>query len=237
MKWIWTILLWVVPVAFQPGLAAAPAAGGSEPRTLILSDRLELVTSESANRFLFEGNVRVEGNNLEATCDRMEVLANRKAGSEPEATFGEIGSIESILATGRVRITQGGRRAEAGRAEIFPREGKVILTENPKVIDEKGMEATGTRMILLQGERKAVIEGAPEGGTKGRPRVVLPSIPDLGYPDGADADPAVQPPSRPDEGVPAGAGPGEASDGAGGAEAAAGPGSEETPPAPPGEVP
>ncbi len=167
-------------------LLAGPLCGQPDPtppRTVIESDYLELITAAEQNRFLFEGNVRVGGTNLTAVCDRMEVLANRSPDSDSEATFGEIGAIETIIAIGNVVIEQAGRKAEAGRAEIYPREGKVILTENPKVTDEKGMVATGPRMLLFQGERRVVIEGTDSGSPEDRPTVSLPSLPDLGFDD------------------------------------------------------
>lgn len=150
------------------------------PRTIIESDSLELVTSEAVNRFYFRGNVRVTAANMTARCQEMEVVASRTAESDPDATIGEIGAIDKILASGSVVIEQAGRRAEAGRAEIFPREGKVILTESPRVTDERGVVATGPRMILEQGKRARIegVEGQPD---LERPRVILPtaSIPDL----------------------------------------------------------
>lgn len=165
---------------FWPGLLRADNDAPA-PRTVIESDHLELVTGSDENRFLFEGNVRIGGTNLTASCDRMEVLADRSPGSDPDATFGEIGAIQTIIAIGNVVIEQAGRKAEAGRAEIFPREGKVILTENPKVTDEKGMVATGPRMLLFQGERRVVIEGTESSTAEERPTVTLPSLPDLGF--------------------------------------------------------
>ena len=162
--------------------AEAPSPGASPaPKTVIESDYLELVTGTDQNVFLFEGNVRVEGTNLTAACDRMEVVASREVELDPEATFGEIGAIEKIIALGSVVISQAGRTAEAGRAEIFPREGKVILTENPRVTDEKGMVATGPRMVLNQGERRVVIEGTEASDPEERPTVSLPSLPNLGF--------------------------------------------------------
>lgn len=186
-----------------PGLPQAPPAlpppAADTPKTVIESDYLELVTGTDQNVFLFEGNVRIGGTNLTAECDRMEVIASREVEADPGATFGDIGAIEKIIAMGSVVIRQAGRTAEAGRAEIFPREGKVILTENPRVTDEKGMVATGPRMVLNQGERRVVIEGEEGGENRERPTVSLPSLPDMGFdqnqpvaPVEADAEPEAE---------------------------------------------
>lgn len=176
------------------GQTSSPGAS-PPPKTVIESDYLELVTGIDQNVFLFEGNVRVEGTNLTAACDRMEVIASREVEADPEATFGEIGAIEKIIALGSVVISQAGRTAEAGRAEIFPREGKVILTENPRVTDEKGMVATGPRMVLNQGERRVVIEGTEASDPNERPTVSLPSLPDLGFDQDQPINPREEPPN------------------------------------------
>ena len=178
-----SLLTWGLWVENSP----AQAGNGSStetPRTIIESDSLELVTSEAMNRFYFRGNVVVTAANMTARCEEMEVVASRTAQSDPDATIGEIGAIDRIFAIGSVVIEQAGRVAEAGRAEIYPREGKVILTESPKVTDERGVVATGPRMILEQGKR-ARIEGLEDQPNLERPRVVLPtaSIPDLNVDD------------------------------------------------------
>lgn len=164
---------------FRPVLAFLLAAGlpaclaAQDAATVITSDRLEMTTNARRNAFVFEGDVRVEATNMTATCDRLEVLANRRPDSDPDAAIGQIGRIEEIIATGNVIISQAGRTARAGRAEIFPGEGKVILSDGPRLVDERGVTATGERMTLEQGRKRALIEG---GG-----RVILPDIPDLGF--------------------------------------------------------
>ena len=142
--------------------------------TLITAETLEMVSSDEENRFFFIGNVRIVSTNLIATCDRLTVFSSR--GGDPDATLGEIGSIRQIVAEGNVVIEQAGRRATAGKATILPNQGRVILEENPAVEDSQG-RVEGWRMTLLRGENRAVVEGGPDGE---RPRVRLPTMPDLG---------------------------------------------------------
>ena len=142
------------------------------------------------------------GTNLAVTCDRLEVVTSRTG--ESEATIGEITAIESIVATGGVEIFQAGRRITAGRAELSPHEGLVVLTDQPKIIDGE-VEVSGWRITLLKGERKALVEADPEQGQGGRPTVKLDSLPDLGYREKEQekADPANGEAPPPDElGVP-----------------------------------
>ena len=127
------------------------------------------------NRFTFIGNVSIKGDSLDVTCDNMTVVSKKNV--TDTGSVGKIGKIEYILAIGNVKIIQGSRVAMAGRAQILPLESKVILENSPTVIDG-GSVVTGYRMILLKGEKKAIVEGGPDGE---RPSVSLPDIPDLGY--------------------------------------------------------
>lgn len=151
--------------------AETPAA------TVITSDRLEMISGKNENSFFFYGNVAVKGNNLDASCDEMEVISAR-AGTDTEGTIGEIGAISMIILKKNVVIEQAGRVARAGHAEIYPDQGKVILTDNPVVTDSEGV-VSGFRMELVQGERVARVYGKPDGSE--RARVTLPTMPDLGY--------------------------------------------------------
>src|SRR5690554_5972596 len=106
-------------------LASLSAQQAQPPRTVIDSDTLEMQGTDAHNYFYFRGQVRVSGDQLEITCDELVVTATR--GGDPAATVGEIGAIESIVASGNVHIFQGGRQAIAGRAEVDPRGGTVTL--------------------------------------------------------------------------------------------------------------
>lgn len=167
-------LLCLSALLVHPGFGDA----GKAENTVITSDHLEMISGETENHFFFTGNVVVIGTNLKATGDKMTVIASRVGQKQSEGAVGEIGAITSILLQGNVVIEQAGRQATAGQAEIFPGEGRVILTDNPVVVDSEG-RVTGYRMELLQGERKARVYGAPDSGE--RPRVTLPAIQDLGY--------------------------------------------------------
>lgn len=146
--------------------------------TVITSDNLEMVSGSNVNRFFFTGSVSVTGNNLEATCDEMEVISLRVGEDSEGGTIGQIGSISRINLKGNVIIRQAGREARAGHAEILPTEGRVVLTEDPVVTDAEGT-VSGYRMELVQGDRVARVFGRPDGSQ--RPRLTLPTMPDLGY--------------------------------------------------------
>lgn len=163
-----------VPTPVQETLVASPEAEEEPPPpTIFESDHGEMQTLEETTRFLLTGNVRVTGNNLRVFCDRLEVYAPREGFQTDGAA--QAGGIQRILALGNVRIEQEGREALAGRAEVFPQEGRIVLTESPMIRDEQGM-VTGERITFLQGESRAVVEG----GESGPARITLPTLPDLG---------------------------------------------------------
>lgn len=134
-------------------LKGAESEPEKRPDTLVLGDRLEMVSSETENRFYFYDNVEVKGNNLHATGDKMVVVSMR--GKQADA---ELGAIESITMEGNVVIRQGDREATAGKAVIFPKKGEVVLTENPMLRNPDGV-VRGSRIIFRRGEKQAVVEG------------------------------------------------------------------------------
>ncbi|MDO8541265.1 MAG: LptA/OstA family protein [Opitutaceae bacterium] len=177
-------------LAFSAGLGAATPTTtppGLPPQpTVIESGRAEMVSTDKESTFTFRDHVSVTGTNLKITCDELVVVARRSG--DAAATLGKQENFKSLVATGAVRIVQGDREALCGRAEVFPGEDKVVLTQNPRVrMIDGSYEATGPRMILERGERRAVIEGSPEQ----RPTITLPPLKDLGY----DKDPKKKAPA------------------------------------------
>lgn len=157
------------------------AARDSVPEeTVITSERLEMQGTEGKNFFYFEGQVRVEGTNLQLACDRLTVVAARE-GARSEGV-GEIGAIEEIIARGDVEIHQAGRSAYAGLAKVDPRAGTVTLAENPRVTDGE-TEVTGYQFVLHRGEKR--FESIPDpnapAAKPSRSVVRLGAMPDLGF--------------------------------------------------------
>ncbi len=168
--------------------STAPASTAPVIPTVIESGRAEMVSTDKESTFTFRDRVSVVGTNLNINCDELVVVARRSG--DVAATLGKQENFKSLVATGNVRIVQGDREALCGRAEVFPGEDKVVLTEKPRVrMVDGSYEASGPRMILERGERRAVIEGSPEQ----RPKITLPPLRDLGY----DKDPKKKTPAGP----------------------------------------
>lgn len=152
-------------------LTREPVGNRASNATLIQSQVLRMEESPEGTRFRFSDSVVVAGNNLAVTCERMDVITVPERAA-PTGAAGKL-MIERIEAFDTLKIKQGGRVAEAGRGTIFPVEGRLVLEENAVVTDARG-QVTGHRLTLLQGQRRAIVEG---GGPDGeRARITLPGF-------------------------------------------------------------
>ena len=148
--------------------------------TVITSEHLEMQGTEGKNYFYFTGKVDVKGTNLQILCDELTVVSLREGPAG--ATIGSIGAIEKIIARGSVEIHQAGRSAYAELAEVNPQDGKVILSENPRIVDDS-VEVEGYQFVLHRGEKK--FESVPDPNAPenepSRSVVRLGAMPDLGF--------------------------------------------------------
>jgi lipopolysaccharide export system protein LptA len=181
-------------LAAAAALALAPAARAAEPSqstTIDCSGLAESTSTDSETTTIFHDQVVAVGNGITLNCDYLKVVATRL--NERSTTLGKHDSFKYMLATGHVRILQTDRVATCGRAEVFPGEDRIVLTENPVVkIESEHYEASGPRMVLYRGQRRAVIEG----NQKERTHILLPAIKDLGFPSDKPATPAQGQPSN-----------------------------------------
>jgi lipopolysaccharide export system protein LptA len=169
----------------------APAAKPAAPiiPTVITSTEMEMWSTDTETRSIFKENVVVTGNNLKITCDKLDVTATRLDDAKnKDATIGTLEKFKSLIATGNVHIVQGDREVTCGRAEVFPAEDRIVLTEKPVVIDNTGpYVATGTRIVLLRGERRLFgdnirLQGPPirdQGPDKNKPMQAPAPLPKL----------------------------------------------------------
>lgn len=172
--------------------AALRAAEVPPVPTVITSTKMEMWSTDTETHSIFQENVVVTGTNIKITCDRLDVTATRLDDPKTkDATVGTLEKFKTLVATGNVHILQGDREITCGRAEVFPGEDRVVLTEKPVVIDKTGpYVATGTRIVLLRGERRLFgdnikLQGPPirdQGADKDKPMQApapLPQLPKL----------------------------------------------------------
>lgn len=167
---------WVLPAQAQP-TPAVPAPVPTELR----SEKLQMTSTDDETTAVATGNVILTGTNLRITCDQLTLVATRIG--DKDATLGAVEKFKYILATGDVRIVQGDRESTSQRAEVFPREDKVVLSEDPVILDHSnGFAGAGEKITLFRGKREVFID---------KPRFTGPPVGDLG----ATAKPRPAPPA------------------------------------------
>jgi len=144
-------------------------------QTIVRSRLLRMIEEPDRTLFRFTEEVAIAGTNLDATCERLDVIAKERPVASAAKDATERLEVERIEAHDSVVIKQAGRTATASRAFIMPKEGKVVLEDNAVVHDARG-RVSGYRMILLQGQRKAIVEGGGGPGQE-RARITLPALP------------------------------------------------------------
>jgi lipopolysaccharide export system protein LptA len=159
-------------LVFMASLAVPVAARSAEPpNTVIVSQSLDMHSTDTETLSVFTGNVVVTGNDMRITCDRLDVVSIRN--NDKTDTIGKQENFKSLIATGRVHIVQRDREASCGHAEVLPRENKVTLTENPVVIDHSNNTiATGEPLVLLRDKQEVTGQNV---------QITLPPIKDLGF--------------------------------------------------------
>jgi lipopolysaccharide export system protein LptA len=167
--------LLVISAALALGVTAR---GADLPETTIDCTGLaESVSTDTETTTTFHDQVIAVGNGIKLDCDFLKVVTTRI--SEKGTTLGKHDNFKYMLATGHVKIIQGDRVATCGRADVYPGEDRVVLTENPTVtIASEGYSASSPRMTLYRGQRRAVLEGEPNQHV----HISLPAIKDLGFP-------------------------------------------------------
>jgi len=135
--------------------------------TVVQSKLLRMIEGPEQTLFKFIEEVEIQATNLNATCERLDVIAKKSASPVQAEDLSQRLEVDRIEAQGAVEIRQSGRTATSKRAFIIPKEGKVILEDQAVVVDERGT-VSGYRMTLLQGERKAIVEGGVPGQERSR---------------------------------------------------------------------
>lgn len=164
-------------------LTAADKKAVAPVPTVITSTSMEMWSTDTETRSIFRENVTMTGSNIRITCDQLDVTAVRLVGNDDKtATLPPVEKFKSLVATGNVHIIQGDREVTCGRAEVFPREDRVVLTEKPVLIDSSGpYVATGDRIVMLRGERRILGDNI---------RIQGPAIKDLGVDKNKPAQPS-----------------------------------------------
>lgn len=133
----------------------ASTAEASEPAVVRTSDGkppLEIVAERSewdlaARTARFSGAVVVKRGGVELRCATLDV---RYAGAD---------RIDTVVATGDVRVRQGDRTASAATAELVGATGEIALTGGPRLAEGPNT-LHGARIVLWLDDERATCEGA-----------------------------------------------------------------------------
>ncbi|WP_269523674.1 LptA/OstA family protein [Coraliomargarita parva] len=166
-----------IPEDKETETTAVSGSVESKP-TVVTSRQLRMIEEAEQTVFRFTDSVTVAATNLDASCQELDVISKKKAqteATEPESSSSvEALSVERIIGTKDVVITQEGRVATADSVLILPNEGRLTLEGNAKVTDTRGI-VSGHRLTLLQGQRRAIVEGGGPDGS--RATITLPQMP------------------------------------------------------------
>ncbi|MDB6128121.1 MAG: OstA family protein [Verrucomicrobia bacterium] len=158
---------------FALALVASLAARAEETaqRTTLDCNNAEMWSVGSETHGICTGSVVLLGTNLKLQCDRLEFVAIGVG--DKTATVPTLEKFKYLIATGHVLIVQNDREATCGRAEVLPHDDKVILTENPVLIDHgTDWKTDGEKITMLRGERRVIVEKSHVSG---------PALRDLGF--------------------------------------------------------
>ncbi len=95
---------------------------------------------------LFVGRVKAIQKGMVLTSDRLKVFLDQK------------GKVKHVVATGSVRVEQGGRVITSSKAEYDPLKETVVFTGNPKAWQGKNV-VMGKRILYFVKENRSVVEG------------------------------------------------------------------------------
>lgn len=167
MKSVFAVFCCAVAFACAPLARAAVAPQPTE----LTCDHMDMWSEGEETKAICTGHVTLTGTDLRIVADRIELTATRLG--EDKAAVPTLEKFRYLLAKGNVSITQGSRTATCGRAEVLPREEKVVLTENPVVIDRAtDFVSAGEKITMLRGQERVEVE---------KPRLTGPPIKDLGF--------------------------------------------------------
>ncbi len=131
-----------------------------------------LLMTEHTNHYLinFKDSVSVEGTNLKAVCNRMDVIL---IDQQDDSDDDEQVQVRTIRAYENIVFEQNGRKATADKATIKPLEGEVVLEGNAVLTDDQG-KVSGHRITMHKGKGRATVEG--DGSKGSRARITLPEM-------------------------------------------------------------
>lgn len=165
------VLAFVATAAAVEGGALKSVQGSDQPIS-VKSSKVVTRTVSGGGEIAFSGNVKVEQDDVNMTCDRLVVLylqdknakGAKNGASRTLRGLSDPGELQSITAAGHVKIVQKNRVVTAGKAFYDRAKGTVTLTESPHVREDQNRLEADTIVIYLVGKGSGESNGS--GGLK-----------------------------------------------------------------------
>lgn len=137
------------------------AKNAKRQATVIVSNKQVFLSEGEKDSYIFDGDVKITGTEFNASCEKVDVeikpdpRGNRK--------------IQTIIMREKIKIFYGMRTASAGRADIYPEQEIISLTESPVIMEQDKTKIRGSKITYTKGVASATFENAT---------ITLPSIGD-----------------------------------------------------------
>ena len=151
-----------------------------------------------------QGETKIKSNELRITLAKTDD-GKKKSGNDTVGALDDASAsrLQSVVATGSVRIDQGTRWAVGGKATFDQSNRTLVLTENP-VMHDGANEVAGDRVVVYLDENRSVVEGGRRRvkavlfpGKDGKPGAAAPAK----AADGTNAPPAKAADAKPAPGA------------------------------------
>ena len=119
----------------------------SEKKTIIITSKT-LTADNKNNTAVFEGSVVAKIGDITIQSDEMAVFYDNSENS-----------IDTIHATGNVKVHKNERALFSDKAVYFDADEKIVFTGNPKAIEGNNV-ISGTKIIFYFRDDRAVVEGS-----------------------------------------------------------------------------
>jgi len=116
----------------------------------------KLIAFNKENRAVFKGSVIVIKGDMSIKCNELEVLYENNSENNIQGS-----KLDSIVAKGNVRITQGDKAAICGMATLDNNRQILTLLDNPKVWQGKDF-ISGHKIVVYMKEGRGEIKGHNE---------------------------------------------------------------------------
>lgn len=150
---VWAQTPSLPPAAPAPAPSSRAEAPAATTDDIVVAGDLTVITSDkltydaSRGYAVFEGNVVVSDTQMKMKADKLTVYFEGKS------------DVKSLLAEGRVAMSQLDRRAWAQKATYDVAVGRVILTGDPRVMRGKDL-LVGDKITFWRDENRMLVESA-----------------------------------------------------------------------------